>query len=64
MALNDAVAPPSLQPLVPMQSNAMAPVPTVVAPEPDIRDSYMKAVDSGNPAEMTRVAQNYWQILL
>jgi len=58
MALNDAVAPPSLQPLVPMQSNAMAPVPTVVAPEPDIRDSYMKAVDSGNPAEMTRVAQN------
>ena len=58
MALNDAVAPPRLQPLVPMQNNAVAPIPTVVAPEPDIHDSYLKAVDSGDPAEMTRVAQN------
>lgn len=57
MALNDAVAPPSLQPLVPMQNSAMAPIPTVVAPEPDIHDSYIKAVDSGDPAEMARIAQ-------
>lgn len=58
MALNDAVAPPNLQPLVSMQNSAVAPIPTVVAPEPDIHDSYMKAVDSGDPAEMARIAQN------
>ena len=57
MAINDAVAPPSLQPLTPVQTSAVAPVPMVVAPEPDIHDSYLKAVDSGDPAEMTRVAQ-------
>lgn len=57
MALNDAVAPPNLQPIVPMQNSAVAPIPTVVTPEPDIHDSYIKAVDSGDPAEMARIAQ-------
>jgi hypothetical protein len=51
MALNDAVAPPSLEPLVPVQNNVKA-----VSSEPDLHQSYVDAVDSGDPAAMAKVA--------
>jgi hypothetical protein len=56
MALNDAVAPPAVQPVAPV---ATGNIPRVeIREEPNVHEQYVNAVNSGDPQEMARVANN------